>query len=86
MAKEAVPVSPPAEPEVAPEPVQAVQSAPVVVQKVEAPRTVRARVKGTWDMNWGGVEYPFVDREYFEIPADLFDFLRRRDCIYDTMA
>lgn len=62
----------------------------VEVQQVEpvivAPTTHRARVKGTWTMYYGGSTYDFVDGQYTEIPADLFEYLRSRGNIYDTMA
>lgn len=61
-----------------------------VLQQVEpvivAPTTQRARVKGTWTMYYGGSTYDFVDGQYTDIPTDLFEYLRQRGNIYDTMA
>lgn len=46
----------------------------------------RARIKGTWHMYWGRDEYEFVDGQTFEIPTDLFDYLRASGSVYDTLA
>lgn len=45
-----------------------------------------ARIKGTWLMQWGPLQFDFQDGKRFSIPADLFDYLRSRGCVYDTMA
>lgn len=47
--------------------------------------TKSARIKGTWQMYWGGQTFNFVDKQRFTIPSDLFDYLKSRDCIYDTL-
>jgi hypothetical protein len=58
-----------------------------VYEEVEVrPTTKRARVKGTWQMYWGDQIFDFVDGNYFMVPADLYDYLRKRSCIYDTLA
>lgn len=44
-----------------------------------------ARIKGTWDMYWGSDVFKFEDRKRFTIPADLYKYLKARDCIYDTI-
>lgn len=58
-----------------------VQPEPTIV----APLTKRARVKGTWTQYYANRKYDFVDGEYYDLPTDLFDYLRQRGCIYDTM-
>lgn len=59
-----------------------VDAEPVVV----APTTKRARVKGTWTQYYGNQVFDFVDGQYYELPIDLFSYLRSRGNIYDTMA
>lgn len=44
-----------------------------------------ARVKGTWTMYWGQDRYDFVDGKRFRIPTDLYQYLKARSCIYDTL-
>jgi hypothetical protein len=44
-----------------------------------------ARVKGTWTMFWGLERYEFEDGKRYRIPTDLFQYLKARSCIYDTM-
>jgi hypothetical protein len=53
---------------------------------VLTPAYKSARVKGTWLMFWGDQQYDFVDKQRFSVPADLYEYLRKRDCIYDTIA
>lgn len=53
---------------------------------VVATKTERsARIKGTWQMFWGDKIYNFTDKGRFTIPADLYEYLKNRDCIYDTI-
>ena len=52
---------------------------------VVADDLVSARIKGTWEMNWGDAVYQFVDGKRFRIPRDLFQYLKSRSCIYDTL-
>jgi hypothetical protein len=44
-----------------------------------------ARIKGTWTMFWGTDRYQFEDGKRYRIPVDLFQYLKARSCIYDTM-
>jgi hypothetical protein len=46
---------------------------------------VSARVKGTWSMNWGPSKYNFEDGKRYRIPRELFQYLKSRACIYDTL-
>jgi hypothetical protein len=45
----------------------------------------RARIKGSWRMYWGQQIYNFEDGKHFNIPADLFDYLKKNGNIYDTL-
>tara|TARA_Y100001951_G_C11173139_1_gene201482 strand:- start:223 stop:519 length:297 start_codon:yes stop_codon:yes gene_type:complete len=80
----------PAEPEV--KKVPAKKKAPakkaVVVEETVTvePNTVRGRVKGTWRMYYSGTPYDFVDGEYYELPTDLYNYLKSNGNIYDTLA
>lgn len=51
----------------------------------EGSNLVQARVKGTWNMYWGGSVYNFVDGKRFNIPKDLYNYLRENGNIYDTL-
>ena len=83
-----------AEVEAAPKPKKApakkkapAQSAEVVEETVVVePDTKRARVKGTWRMYFAGQPYDFADGEYYELPSDLYDYLRGSGNIYDTLS
>jgi hypothetical protein len=55
---------------------------PVVV----TPTHRRARVKGTWTMFYGDQMFDFIDGQTYTLPTELFDYLRTRGNIYDTMA
>ena len=44
-----------------------------------------ARIKGTWVMHWGLDTYNFEDGKRYRIPVDLYNFLKQRSCIYDTL-
>jgi len=46
---------------------------------------IQARIKGTWKMYWGQEVYNFVDGKRFNIPQDLYDYLRKSGNIYDTL-
>lgn len=46
---------------------------------------VRARIKGTWRMYWGQQIYNFEDKKTFNIPQDLFEYLKKSGNIYDTL-
>ena len=52
---------------------------------VVEPETQRARVKGTWRMYFAGQPYDFADGEYYELPQDLYNYLRGSGNIYDTL-
>jgi hypothetical protein len=45
----------------------------------------QARIKGTWNMYWGGKVYNFVDGKTFNIPQELFNHLKNYGNIYDTL-
>lgn len=45
-----------------------------------------ARVKGTWTMYWGRNRYDFEDGKRYKIPLDLYNYLKSRANIYDTLA
>ena len=44
-----------------------------------------ARVKGTWTMYWGIEKYFFEDGKRYRLLADLFQYLKARGNIYDTL-
>lgn len=46
---------------------------------------VSARIKGTWLMNWGPEKFNFEDGKRYRIPRDLYQYLKGRSCIYDTL-
>lgn len=46
---------------------------------------VSARIKGTWTMQWGRSKWDFVDGKRYRIPRDLYQYLKQRSCIYDTL-
>ena len=50
------------------------------------PETQRARVKGTWRMYFAGQPYDFTDGESYDLPPDLYNYLRGSGNIYDTLA
>jgi len=51
----------------------------------EESNLIQARVKGSWNMYWGGSVYNFVDGKRFNIPKDLYNYLRKNGNIYDTL-
>lgn len=53
--------------------------------QIVTPTTKNARVKGTWVMHWGADKFNFVDGRRYDIPNDLFEYLKRRGNIYDTL-
>lgn len=67
--------------ETVPAPVE--QTTPVVV--TAQPTTKSVRVKGTWTMYWGTEVWDFVDGERYDLPVDLFNYLRNAGNIYDTL-
>jgi len=46
---------------------------------------VQARIKGTWTMYYGNMVYNFVDGKSFNIPKDLYAYLKKNSNIYDTL-
>lgn len=72
-----------------PAPAEAVQQeAPVVVEAptIVKPAFKRARVKGTWTQYFGAQRFDFIDGHSYDLPHDLFEYLRQHGNIYDTMA
>lgn len=62
------------------------QTTPAVVEAVTAqPTTKSVRVKGTWTMYWGTEVWDFVDGQRYDLPVDLFNYLRNAGNIYDTL-
>ena len=55
--------------------------APVIV----SPTTKSAKVKGTWTMYYGTSRWDFVDGRRYDLPLDLFEYLRKNGNIYDTL-
>ena len=77
--------------EVAPKKAQAKKAPVEEVEVAEdaivvSPETTRGRVKGTWRMNFAGRSYDFVDGDTYELPKDLYDYLRGHGNIYDTLS
>lgn len=58
------------------------ETAPVIVQ----PTTRRARVKGTWTQYYGEYYFDFIDGHTYDLPQELFEYLRQHGNIYDTLA
>lgn len=52
---------------------------------IVTPTTKSVRVKGTWVMQWGPDNFNFVDGRRYELPLDLFEYLKSSGNIYDTM-
>ena len=52
---------------------------------IVTPKTKSARVKGTWTMFFGATRYDFVDGHRYDLPADLFQYLKQHGNIYDTL-
>jgi hypothetical protein len=76
---EPVQVVTPVEEQAAPTP-EVVQEEPTIV----APATKNARVKGTWTMYYGTGRWDFVDGHRYDLPLDLFQYLKAAGNIYDT--
>jgi hypothetical protein len=62
-----------------------VYTAPDMEETIVEDTLVSARVKGTWVMTWGTERFDFEDGKRYRIPKDLFNYLKARSCIYDTM-
>ena len=79
--------APPPPPKKAPAKMKAPAKEAEVVEEtvVVEPATKRARVKGTWRMYYNGTPWDFADGEYYELPQDLYNYLRGSGNIYDTL-
>ena len=67
------------------EAVVAVEPEPEPEPVVVAPTTKNAKVKGTWTMYYGTGRWNFVDGQRYDLPIELFNYLRKNGNIYDTM-
>lgn len=47
--------------------------------------TKNAKVKGTWTMYFGAQKWNFVDGRRYDLPPDLYEYLRKNGNIYDTL-
>ena len=45
----------------------------------------RARVVGTWKMYWSNMTFDFEDGKTYNIPEDLFEYLKASGNIYNTL-
>lgn len=59
----------------------AVEVQPLEVQADQ----VSGRVKGTWIMFWGTNSYDFKDGVRYNLPRDLYEYLKKNGNIYDTL-
>lgn len=50
-----------------------------------APTTKSARVKGTWTQYYGRMRFDFVDKQRYDLPLEVYNYLKEHDCIYDTI-
>ncbi len=66
-------------------PLAEVEQVPAVQEITVEPTTKSVRVKGTWTMYWGLQVWDFSDGQRYDLPIDLFSYLRERGNIYDTM-
>lgn len=66
------------------EPVEAEEAIEVQPTVVTADM-ISARVKGTWVMFWGTQSFNFEDGVRYNIPQDLYNYLRKSGNIYDTL-
>lgn len=60
---------------------EAAPAQPVIV----SPTTKNAKVKGTWRMYYGTQSWDFVDGRRYDLPLDLYEYLRANGNIYDTL-
>ena len=49
------------------------------------PETKRGRGKGTWRMYYTGQPWDFVDGDSYDLPQDLYEYMRANGNIYDTL-
>lgn len=59
--------------------------APAPEPTIVAPTTKNAKIKGTWTMFWGTQRWDFIDGHRYDLPLDLFSYLRKSGNIYDTL-
>lgn len=67
------------------EAVEAPAPAPAPEPTIVAPTTKNAKIKGTWTMFWGTQRWDFIDGHRYDLPPDLFAYLRSSGNIYDTL-
>jgi hypothetical protein len=59
--------------------------APAPQPTVVSPTTKNAKIKGTWTMYYGTGKWDFVDGHRYDLPLDLYEYLRKNGNIYDTL-
>jgi hypothetical protein len=59
--------------------------APAPEPTIVAPTTKNVKIKGTWTMFWGTQRWDFIDGHRYDLPLDLFAYLRKSGNIYDTL-
>ena len=59
--------------------------APKAAPTIVSPTTKNAKIKGTWTMFWGSQRWDFIDGHRYDLPLDLFNYLRSSGNIYDTL-
>jgi LytS/YehU family sensor histidine kinase len=65
--------------------VEAPAPAPAPEPTIVAPTTKNAKIKGTWTMFYGTTRWDFVDGHRYDLPLDLFEYLKKAGNIYDTL-
>jgi hypothetical protein len=59
--------------------------APAPQATIVSPTTKNAKIKGTWTMYYGTGKWDFVDGHRYDLPLDLYEYLRKNGNIYDTL-
>ena len=59
--------------------------APAPQATIVSPTTKNAKIKGTWTMYYGTGKWDFVDGHRYDLPLDLYEYLRKNNNIYDTL-
>ena len=59
--------------------------APAPQPTIVSPTTKNAKIKGTWTMYYGPGKWDFVDGHRYDLPLDLYEYLRKNGNIYDTL-
>lgn len=67
------------------EPVSEVEETVVTPVPAAGSDLKRARIKGTWTMYWGAKMFNFETGKTYNIPADLYEHLKKYGNIYDTL-